>query len=374
VIFINALSALQGGGQTYLLHLLKRIPEHLHGKIIVLAHQKNKHIFFPYKTQVKVLVSDFASRTIFHRMFFEKFLMKKLLLKEKAKVYFSVSGILPTWKMDSIRFVSVFQNQLPFQSKERKRYPFGYTRLKFIRIKFLQLQALKNADLCIFLTKDSKKIIESQSIKKAKNSVVIPHGIDSSFRKEHNTNFPKKISGQYVLYVSILDVYKAQLEVVIAWDLLRKKRKTKEKLILIGPENPYYGKKVRNLIKKLDLKDEVLIIGELPHNELSIYYNSAKINLFASSCETFPFILLEQLASGTAILCSNYVPFEIAEGGVEYFDPYQPETLTNLLLLYLDDECKRNKLEEKAIEHSKKFDWAETASKTWKALEQQIGS
>ncbi|MGK0290848.1 MAG: hypothetical protein ACI86H_002311, partial [bacterium] len=214
MIFINALSALQGGGQTYLLHLLKRIPEHLHKKVIVLAHQKNQHIFAPYKRHIQILVSNFASCSIFHRMFFENFLLKQMLIENNVEVFFSVSGLVPKWKLEGIRLASVFQNQLPFASTERKRYPYGYMRFKFLLLKFLQTQSLKNSDLCIFLTNYSRKIIESNVSKPPRQSVVIGHGLNQWFRKKNSGERPKGLPKEYVLYVSNLDVYKAQLEVI----------------------------------------------------------------------------------------------------------------------------------------------------------------
>jgi glycosyltransferase involved in cell wall biosynthesis len=375
VIFINALSALQGGGQIYLLHLLKIIPEHLYGKVIVLAHKNNKHIFFPYKTQVKVLVSDFASQSILHRMFFENFLLKQMLIKNNVEVFFSLSGLVPKWKINKISLVSVFQNQLPFAPTERKRYPYGYTRFKLLLLKFLQIQSLKNSDLCIFLTNYSQKVIESHVSQLPKQSVVIGHGLNQWLRKKPLGERPKGLPEEYVLYVSNLDVYKAQLEVIQAWYQLKQKRNTQEKLIFIGPEETYYGNKIRKLIEQLGLEEEVLILGNIPYEEMPYYYHHAKINIYASSCETFGIILLEKLVAGKPVFCSNYQPFpEIAGDSVEYFDPYEPSTLTKLFLKYLDDEDAMSQLGKKASHHAEKFDWAETASKTWKALDQQMNS
>jgi glycosyltransferase involved in cell wall biosynthesis len=375
MIFINALSALRGGGQTYLLHLLKRIPEHLHGKVIVLAHQKNQHIFAPYDKQIQVLVSDFASRSLFHRVFFENFLLKQILIENKVVVFFSVSGLVPKWKLKGVYLVSIFQNQLPFAPTERKRYPYGFMRFKFLLLKYLQIQSLKNSDLCIFLTDYSRKMIESHVLKPPKQSIVINHGVNLWFRDKPPGGSPEDLPSEYVLYVSILDVYKAQLEVIQAWYQLKKKRNTQEKLIFIGPEETYYGNKIRKLIKQLGLEEEVLILGNIPYEEIPYYYHHAKINIYASSCETFGIILLEKLGAGKPVFCSNYQPFpEIAGDSVEYFDPYEPSTLTKLFLKYLDDEDAMSQLGKKASHHAKKFDWAETASKTWKALEQQMGS
>ena len=370
MIFINALSALRGGGQTYLLHLLKRIPEHLHGKVIVLAHQKNQHIFTPYKEQIQVLVSDIASRSLFHRVFFENFILKKILIRNKVNVFFSVSGLVPNWKLEGVRLVSVFQNQLPFAPTERKRYPYGFMRFKFLLLKFLQTQSLKNSDLCIFLTEYSRRNIAAYVPKPLKGSVVIGHGLSQWFREKPPIGRPKELHGEYVLYVSTLDVYKAQLEVIQAWYQLRQKRETREKLVLIGPEEAYYGNKIRSRIKDLNLEEEVLILESVAYENLPCYYHNAKINIYASSCESFGIILLEKLAAGKPVFCSNYDPFsEIAGDSVEYFDPYQPVTLTNLFLKYLDDENALSQLGKKASQHSEKFDWAVTAAQTWKALD-----
>jgi len=371
MIFINALSALRGGGQTYLIHLFENIPESLENKVIVLANTRNEAIFSPYP--VKVFVPPFPSYSIFHRMFFERFLLKKVLLEKKVKVYFSVSGMLPNWKDSSIRFTSVFQNQLPFAPIERKRYPYGYMRFKLLLLKFLQIQSLKNSDLCIFLTQYSRKVIESHISQPPKHSTVIGHGVTQRFRNKPSGTRPKKLPEEYVLYVSNLDVYKAQVEVIQAWHQLRKKRDTREKLILMGPEEAFYGNKIRQEIERLGLGEEVLILGNVAYEEMPSYYHHAKINIYASSCETFGIILLEKLAAGKPVFCSKFQPFpEIAEDSVEYFDPYQPNTLTDLFLKYLDNSDGRARLGEKAFLHSQKFDWAKTASSTWSALERQL--
>ncbi len=372
MIFINALSSLRGGGQTYLLHLLKRIPEHLYGKVIVLAHQKNQHIFSPYKDQIQILVSDIASRSLFHRVFFENILLEQILIENKVKVFFSVSGLVPKWKLKGIRLVSVFQNQLPFAPTERKRYPYGFMRFKLLFLKFLQIQSLKNSDLCIFLTEYSRKTIIAHVSKPLKGSIVIGHGLNQWFRDQPSEGKPKGLPEEYVLYVSNLDVYKAQLEVIQAWNNLRKKRETREKLIFLGPEEAYYGNKIRTEIKKLGLEKEVLILKSVAYVEMPRYYHNAKINIFASSCETFGAILLEKLAGGKPVFCSNFEPCpEIAKDSVEYFNPYQPETLTDLFLKYIDDKEAMSRLGEKASRHALNFDWADTATQTWKVLDIQ---
>jgi glycosyltransferase involved in cell wall biosynthesis len=151
--------------------------------------------------------------------------------------------------------------------------------------------------------------------------------------------------------------------------MFRAQRPSKGKLVLLGPENSSYGKLVRAEILKLGLADEVILIAKIPYNELPGYYQHAKINLFASSCENCPNILLEQLAAGRAILSSHYQPMpEIASAGALFFDPYNTADLCQLLLNTIDDSAKLDKMGNEARNRSGQFSWAKTRKETWQAL------
>ncbi len=80
-------------------------------------------------------------------------------------------------------------------------------------------------------------------------TVVIPHGIDAHF--VNAADAPSPLGSGYVLYVSILNYYKAQVEVIEAWAELRKRRETREKLGG-GYTGWPYGKDVRRRIAELD--------------------------------------------------------------------------------------------------------------------------
>jgi len=102
---------------------------------------------------------------------------------------------------------------------------------------------------------------------------------------------------------------------------------------------------------------------------LPAVYQHAKVNIFASSCENCPNILLEALAAGRPVLCSDYQPMpEFAGNAVRYFDPYNPEQLAEKLIDLLDDSALRTDLGLRARARSERFHWTDTADKTWNAL------
>ena len=60
----------------------------------------------------------------------------------------------------------------------------------------------------------------------------------------------------------------------------------------------------------------------IPYHELHSEYKDADLGVFASSCENLPIILIEKMASGLPIACSNKGPMpEVLGSAGVYFDP-----------------------------------------------------
>jgi glycosyltransferase involved in cell wall biosynthesis len=369
-LFIEAISALQGGGQTYLINLLENFPDDWNHRLRVIAivppALKDS---IATSSNCKAVSPEFDTSNIFRRFYWQKTCLPRLLEKSNCDLLFSPGGFLPVRDKGRVKTAVTFQNMLPFDDSERSRFPHGYIRTRLKLLKYLQGSSIKKADLVIFISEYAKNAIDKILPNRRGRSVVIPHGLSDHFREKSLVR-PQGLKGiEYVLYVSILFNYKAQLEVIQAWAKVRRIRSTPEKLLLVGPEYKPYARRVRKLIDSLKLNDEVILTGPVPYSELPSYYQNAKINLFASSCENCPNILLEALAGGRPVLCSNYPPMpEFGGDSVEYFDPYNPDELADLLLKYLDDEELCASMGKKAFDHSFKYDWKESATKTWNAL------
>ena len=171
------------------------------------------------------------------------------------------------------------------------------------------------------------------------------------------------------MYVSNLDFYKSQVEVVQAYALLKQRREIREKLVLVGTESPEYGRKVRAEIRRLGLENDVLIIGQVPYRQMPAVYQHAYLSIFASQCENCPNILLEALAAGHPVIVSNCPPLpEFAGDAAVYFDPRSPEQLADKLCEVLGDPRLRKELSERALERSRMYDWQSTAMRTWRAI------
>ncbi len=367
-IVINGLSALIGGGQTYLINLLRFASEHTEIKVTVLSPPELANKL--HCANVEVITIPYASKGLLQRTIWEIFSLPNLLRELKADVVYFPGGSITSRIPKNMKSAVAFRNMLPFSDEERKRYPLGFKRARLFVLRFLQLSSFRRADLVIFISNYAKTVIDRFALSRRGKNVIIPHGISEQFRRS-NVSLPKPtfLPQEYVLYVSILNPYKAQLEVIDSWYELRKSRSTNEKLVLVGEEFPSYGTQVRKRIQKYGLENEVLYLGKVNYQDLPAVYQNAKVNLFASSCENCPNILLEALGSGTPVLSSSYQPMpEFAENGAVYFDPYKPSELAQILADVLDTPNQLEKMASAAFEQSKKFDWRTSANLTWCAL------
>ena len=366
-VVINAFSARQGGGQTYVTRMIDVLREKMALEVFVLALDSfalpEGH---PNVRRVRV---HWPVENPITRAAWEKLFLRRLLRQLQADVLFCPGGIIGAAVPRNCKSAMTFQNMLPFDPVQRRRYPVGYMRVRNWLLKRVTLQSATKSDCVICNSEFGRQVIESHVPELAGKTIVIPNGVAGAFRGERLPRPEWLPKGRYLLYVSILDVYKAQVEVLRAFALLKKRRTTTEKLVFAGPQPPYYTKKVRQEIERLGLEKDVVLAGPVPYAQLPALYQNALVNLFASECENCPNILLEALASGRPLLASNRGPMpELAGDAAVYFDPGDPAELAEKLLGLIDDAVRLEELGGKARSRSELYDWEQSGTATWRTI------
>ena len=113
ILVINALSALRGGGQTYLINFLNYLPKN-NLKVLLIVNSNNKDMFMKYSSnEVKVHEAVWASKSIIHRTIWEYFKLPSFLLEENANVYYAPGGIMVTNVPEGIISATALRNMLP---------------------------------------------------------------------------------------------------------------------------------------------------------------------------------------------------------------------------------------------------------------------
>lgn len=314
---------------------------------------------------VSIYVEPFASKSIFHRVIWEFFILPKFLKKNKITNYYAPGGVMISFIPKGIKSITALRNLLPFDSKERKRFSIlSYNRYKLLILKYVFLLSYKLADKVIFISNTSRDIVREYIPNIDDKSVVIPHGISPNFFKTNFVIDERLKSRDFYLYVSILDVYKCQMEVIKSWMKLSEKG-FEYPLVLVGHNYNEYGQKVIDFISDNYLSEKVIYLGKIDYDDIGAYYSAARALIFASSCECCPNILLEKLAAGKPILCSNIPPMpEFGADSVLYFEPYDVDSLVEKVIELESDKISFLKYGELALKRSKIYDWGITTKRT----------
>ena len=367
---INAISALQGGGQSYIINTLKFAKEFPDIKIYVFSPPQLAHLYD--NSGIKVIPCAFASKSILHRGIWAKTELPRALKSLKIDLVFCPGGVLHFKPPKGCLTAVTFQNMLIFDRNNWRRYPAGYRRFRLKLLEQISRRTFSETDLLIFISEFAKKVVDEKVPQRKGSSVLIPHGLAQDFRTSGRNDIKRLEiipSGDYLLYVSVIDVFKAHLEVVRAYYLLTQRRQTPEKLLLVGPEYPAYANILRTEIKKLGLRDKVVLTGNIPYTDMPSVYYHAKAHIFASTCENCPNIVLESLGSGRPLFLSKISPMpELAGDAAVYFDPRKPEELADLLFQYLDDKQWSEEMARRTVRRSLLYSWESTARQTFQSF------
>ena len=368
-VLIDALSARQGGGQTYIINLLRYVRVQCKLEILLLAPQSLR---VSAGTPITRLPVGRWLENPFVRACWQRWVLPGYLRKYSPDVLFCPGGLIPRGVSDDVKVVTTFQNMLPFDEAATKKYPYGYQRFRIWILRRLMVKGMVRADLVIFISTYARSVVETLLKGQLKKTAIVPHGVAPEFMANLNSSperplwLPKE---QYFLYVSTYDFYKAQIEVVRGFALYRGESGLEHKLVLVGPENRAYGSRLRKEVSRLGMENAVILAGVIPYAHLPALYHHALVNIFASEVENCPNILMEMMASGRPAVVSSRPPMpEFGGDAVYYFDPARPDQLAEKLKEIVEDQARMEFMGNRALERSRLYDWEHSARLTWEAI------
>jgi glycosyltransferase involved in cell wall biosynthesis len=367
VIGLDASNLRRGGGITHLVELIAAAKPELHNikKVIIWGSKQTLQLIDDKPWLVKITPKE-LSAGIIHRLYWQRFKFSKSARQNGCDLIFIPGGSFST----SFRpVVTMSRNMLPFEWDELKRYGFSRKTFRLILLKWLQSNSFKSASGVIFLTKYAEKNILKVTGNLPGFKSVISHGLNDRFKiepKEQFDIFSYTLDKPFqLLYVSIVEKYKHQWHVVDAVAKLRKKGYPVE-LNLVGPASP---SALKTLNKVIDSNDKnrcwVKYYGSVPYGKLHEIYNQSNLGIFASSCENMPNILLETMAAGLPIACSNRGPMPEVLGNFGlYFNPEKPGEIFETLETYLINPKLRLEKANSSFAKAQEFSWTNCANET----------
>lgn len=368
-IGIDASNLLQGGGLTHLVELLRAASPGAHGveRVVVWSGRKTLDALDDRPWLQKINSPELEGGLV-QRLFWQRFRLSRAARDAGCDVLFVPGGNLVG---DFRPFVAMSRNMLPFDWRELRRYGWSETKFRLILLRFLQLRTFRSANGVIFLTRFAQEGVLRVSGFLDAHIAAIPHGLNRRFimepRAQKSIRSCSATAPFRLLYVSNVSLYKHQWHLVEAVASLRAQNGWPLRLELVGSATPAALKRLNASIAEHDPGGIwVRYRGAVPYSELHCVYAEADLGVFASSCENMPNILLEKMAAGLPLACSERGPMPEILGNIGvYFDPEEPEAIARALALLIAAPDLRARLAAASFRAAKAFTWERCAAQTF---------
>ena len=174
----------------------------------------------------------------------------------------------------------------------------------------------------------------------------------------------------YILYISRIEhPGKNHVRLIEAFERFKDATALPHNLVLAGADRER-AEEVHARAKASSQADRIVFTGFLRDEQLPHLYAGADLFVLPSLYEGFGLPLLEAMASGTPVACSNLSSLpEVAGEAADLFDPYQVDDMARAMKNILANPRQAAKLRERGQARAAQFSWRLTAEKTLEALE-----
>jgi glycosyltransferase involved in cell wall biosynthesis len=210
--------------------------------------------------------------------------------------------------------------------------------------------------------------------------VVVPDAASPSFRSVNRDAATRKVmskfrfKGRYVLSVGDLQPRKNHIGLINAFArLIKDQPQLKHDLVFAGKDT-WFGNRVREAARESGVADRIHFLGFVTDEDLLQLYNACECFVFPSFYEGFGIPVLEAMACGRAVICSNAssIP-EVANGAALLFDPENSGEMVSALADVLRNSDLRTRMERLGVQRASQFTWQKTAEMTLNVYREVAG-
>lgn len=256
--------------------------------------------------------------------------------------------------------------------------PDKFSKIRMIYRKWIcdPLMARKS-DCILTVSESSKNDIIKYLHQKSSKVKVTPNAVDHNvFRMYDNAEIQQTLAkyglvyNSYLLFVGTIDYPGKNIKTVLdAFFDMKLQGLIDKKLVIVGKDG-YNSQVIYDYVNASPYKKDVIFTGYLPDVDLPKLYAGAYIMIYLSLYEGFGLPVLEAMACGTPVICSNTSCFPEVVGELNVcVPPTDVRSVETKILEMISDESYRMKLADKCYQKAQEFSWSESARLYHQAFE-----
>lgn len=179
---------------------------------------------------------------------------------------------------------------------------------------------------------------------------------------------------RYLLSVSTLEPRKNIDQTIRSFIRLCRQEKVADLcLVLVGPKGWDYDKIFTEIEGADAIKNNIILTGFVPDEDLSPLYSGALVFTYPSLYEGFGLPPLEAMQCGTPVITSNTssLPEVVGDAGI-MIDPNDADALDHAIFSIYSDRSLRTKLSVKSCHRAKQFSWQRNLRETIDAYKKAL--
>jgi len=202
----------------------------------------------------------------------------------------------------------------------------------------------------------------------AEKIAIIPPAVDHRlFHGQHDPRSVRSVCerfavpGRFILSVGTLEPRKNLSRLIESFAILRRQAMDDYLLVIVGAKGWQYDQIFRT-VRTLGLEDSVRFLGYVPEPDLPLLYQAADLFVYPSLYEGFGVPILEAMACGCPVVCSNRssMPEVVGDAGI-LVDPEDREAMADAMWRVLSDPSLAQALRIRGSERAQHFRWDASA-------------
>jgi glycosyltransferase involved in cell wall biosynthesis len=355
-----------GIGQ-YLVNLLRALPAVAPDlEIDVLSFKEEEHLYVSDSSSVRVIVLGTDLRNPIRNLTWMQYALPRLCIRgEYDLVFFPAANRRLAFRLPCPS-VGTFHDLAIRHLRGKYDWIHGLYSLRVLPIMVRRLSAIITDSEC-----SKCDLVEYVGVPENRVSV-IPLGVDTKRFEPHDKYECTKrarlrygVNGPYLLYISRIEhPGKNHVRLIRAFEQVKREHQFPHQLVLAGSD--WSGADaVHRAANESAYAADIVFTGFVPDEHIADLYGGADAFVFPSLFEGFGMPVLEAMACGIPVVCSNSSSLpEVAGDAAMLFEPTDVEEMASALRTVLTDSKTRNILINKGLERSALFSWENAAKKT----------